>query len=66
MTVTGMYPRILTELERKRVKAFLAKDGEKTMPIVQLAHRCRRSLKELGSDLTLIEQFLQHYRTHGD
>jgi hypothetical protein len=52
---------ILSELERRRIKAFLKADGEKLSAIRGLATRCRQALPRIEEDLELVRQFLQRY-----
>lgn len=52
---------ILSELERRRMKAFLKADGEKVSAVRGLATRCRQNLSHVEDDLRLIREFLQHY-----
>ncbi len=52
---------ILSELERRRIRAFLKGDGEKTSSVRGLATRLRQNVAAVESDLRLIREFLQHY-----
>ena len=52
---------ILSELERRRIRAFLKADGEKVSSVRGLATRLRQNLAGLEGDLKLIREFLQHY-----
>jgi len=56
-----MFTRILTEHERKQIRAFIKADGEKTTGLRVLATRCRQNRKLIESDLALIVEFLKHY-----
>ena len=60
--VIPMFTRILTELERKRAKAYLKADGEKESVIRALASRARRHLPLIRSDLDLLEKLLVTYQ----
>jgi hypothetical protein len=57
-----MFTRILTDLERKRAKAYLKADGEKESVIRALASRARRHLPLIRSDLDLLEKLLVTYQ----
>jgi hypothetical protein len=59
-----MFTRILTDLERRRIRAHIKADGEKASPVTQLATRCRQNLPRIKEDLALIEEFMKHYESH--
>jgi len=59
-----MFSRILTEIERKRVKVYLKADGKKDVNIRQLAMRCRRHLPQIKEDLALLERLITAYESH--
>jgi len=56
-----MFTHILTDLEGKRIRAFIKADGEKGSAIRGLATRSRQYLPRIEEDLALIRKFLQHY-----
>jgi hypothetical protein len=56
-----MFQRILTDLERKAIKAYLKADGEKESVVRALASRARRHLPTIKSDLELLEKLLATY-----
>jgi len=56
-----MFTRILTDLERKKIRAFLKADGEKNVFIRTVASRCRKHLSQINRDLAIIDEFLAHY-----
>jgi hypothetical protein len=56
-----MFTRILTDLERKRIKSYLKADGEKDVNIRQLIMRSRRHIPTIRSDLDLLEKLLATY-----
>jgi hypothetical protein len=56
-----MHTSILSELERKRIRAFTKADGEKSSAMRGLATRSRQSLAKIEEDLALIREFLRHY-----
>jgi len=53
--------RILTDLERKRVKAYLKADGERESVIRALVSRARRHIPTIKSDLDLLDRLLITY-----
>ena len=57
----AMFTHVLTDLERKRIRAFIKADGEKGSAMRGLATRSRRYLPKIEEDLGLIREFLQHY-----
>jgi len=52
---------VLSELERRRIRAFLRADGERTSAIRGLATRCKQNLARIEEDLTLMKQLLERY-----
>jgi hypothetical protein len=58
-----MFTRILTALERKKIKSYLKQDGEKDAHIRVLATYGRRNLPVIKSDLELLDKFLTTYAT---
>jgi len=56
-----MFTRVLTNLERKRVKAYLRTDGERESVIRALASRTRRHLPQIRQDLELLERLMETY-----
>jgi hypothetical protein len=59
-----MNPKILTELERKKIRAYLKADGEKDVYIRQLIFRGKRYLPQIRADLDLLERLVQVYESH--
>jgi hypothetical protein len=59
-----MFSRILTEIERKRIKTYLKQDGERDVNIRQLVMRSRRHLPTIKQDLDLLERLVQAYDSH--
>jgi hypothetical protein len=57
-----MFTRILTDLERRRINAYLRQDGEKEAPIRKIANRARTNLPKIKTDLELLEKLLQTYQ----
>ena len=56
-----MFTRILTEKERRKIKAFIKIDGQKETFMTVLATRCRKHLPQIERDLGLIRQFMATY-----
>ena len=56
-----MFTRILTEIERKRIKAYLRQDGEKAVPVRIIASRAKKFMPAIRSDLELLEKLLATY-----
>lgn len=56
-----MFTRILTDVERKRIRAYLKNDGRKEAPLRMMAYRAKRSLPTIRSDLELLEKLLATY-----
>jgi hypothetical protein len=56
-----LFTRILTDFERKKIKAFLKQDGEKNPPVRKIAMRARRDLPTIKADLDLLEALLRKY-----
>jgi hypothetical protein len=59
-----MFSRILTEIERKRIKNYLKQDGERDVNIRQLVMRSRRHLSTIKQDLMLLEKLVSAYDSH--
>jgi hypothetical protein len=59
-----MNPKILTELERKKVKTYLKADGERDVHVRQLVFLARRSLSQIKQDLELLERLVSAYDSH--
>jgi len=57
-----MFERILTDLERKKLKAYIKADGAKEGVIRGLVSRARRHLPLLKADLGLLEQLMERYK----
>ena len=56
-----MFTRILTDLERRRINAYLRQDGEKEAPIRKIANRARSHMPKIKEDLELLEKLLATY-----
>jgi hypothetical protein len=56
-----MFTRILTEVERKHVRAYLKQDGEKKVEIRKLVSGARKHLLTIRLDLELLERLLATY-----
>jgi hypothetical protein len=57
-----LFQRVLTDLERRRVKAYLKADGEKSSVVRALASRARRYLPVIKEDVELLERLLETYQ----
>ena len=57
---------VLSDLERRRIHAFLKADGERTSAVRGLATRCRQNLPQIEADLKLIRDFLDRYAQEKD
>jgi len=57
-----MFPRILTDLERKRIRTFLKADGHKDVAMRKIASRAKAYLPTIRSDLDLLDQLLKTYQ----
>jgi len=56
-----LFTRLLTDLERKRVRAYLKADGERSSIIRALASRARRYTPQIEEDLRLVKELLETY-----
>ena len=56
-----MFTRILTDLERRRIKTYLKQDGERDVPIRKLVNRGKTFLPQIESDLVLVKDLLERY-----
>jgi hypothetical protein len=59
-----MFTRILTDLERRRIKNYLRADGERGAPIRKIVNRGRSYLPWIKADLDLLEKLLTTYDSH--
>ncbi len=58
-----MFTRVLTDVERRRIKSYLKADGEKETPVRMIAYRAKRYMPIIRSDLDLLEKLLRTYTT---
>jgi hypothetical protein len=56
-----MYSRILTDVERKRVKKYLKTDGRRDSTIRIYVWRAKHYKPQIQSDLTLLEELVTKY-----
>jgi hypothetical protein len=56
-----MFSRILTDLERRRIKTYLKQDGERDDPIRKLVNRGKTYLPQIETDLALVKELLGSY-----
>jgi len=61
-TVLCLNPRILTPLEREKVKAYLKADGEKDVHLRQLIYQSRQHLPTIMQDVALLQKLMKTYR----
>ena len=57
-----MFTRILTDLERKRIKSYLKQDGEKEVPVRNIASRAKKFMPAIRRDLDLLDRLLTTYQ----
>jgi hypothetical protein len=56
-----MFTRILTDLERRRIKTYLKQDGGREAPIRKLVNRGKTFLPQIEADLVLVKELLSAY-----
>jgi hypothetical protein len=56
-----LFTRILTDVERRKIKAWLEKDGEREVAVRKIAYLGKRDLPRIKSDVILLEKFLVTY-----
>lgn len=56
-----MFTRVLTNLERKRIKEYLRTDGERDKAIQNLVYRARKHLPIIEQDIGLLERLVKNY-----
>jgi hypothetical protein len=56
-----MFTRILTDLERKRIRAYLKQDGKRDEAIRKLVNRGKTYAPQIESDLALVRELLVAY-----
>jgi hypothetical protein len=56
-----MFTRILTDFERKHIRAYLRQDGEKKIQVRKVVYGARKHLPTIRSDLELLEELLRAY-----
>jgi len=56
-----MFTRILTDLERRRIRAYLKVDGEKESAIRTIATRANQFLPRIEQDIELLKALLGTY-----
>jgi hypothetical protein len=61
-----MFSRVLTAVERKKIKSYLAQDGEKGGHIRVIATRAKQFVPTIKSDLDLLEKLLETYTRESD
>ena len=56
-----MFTRILTDLERRRIKAYLKQDGERDLAIRKIVNRGKTYLPQIEADLAFVKELLTAY-----
>ena len=56
-----MFTRILTEVERENIKAYLRHDGEKAIQVRKVVYEARKHLPTIQADMELLEKLLGCY-----
>jgi hypothetical protein len=56
-----MFTRILTEVERKHIKAYLKQDGKKEIQIRKVVYGARKHLPTIQTDVDLLRKLLAAY-----
>jgi hypothetical protein len=59
-----MFTRILTEFERKQIRAYLKRDGTKDVVIRMLVSRYRRDKQTIFDDIELLDRLVSTYEKH--
>ncbi len=62
--MSSMNPKVLTDLERKKIKSYLKADGDRDVHIRQLVFLVRRHLPQIKQDLELLESLVSAYDSH--
>ena len=63
-TIVTMFTRVLTDLERRQIRAYLKADGAKQTNIRMIVMRYRRDKQRILDDLKLLDQLLAAYEKH--
>ena len=56
-----MFTRVLTVLERRRIKTYLKQDGEREAAIRKIVNRGKVYLPQIEQDLQLLKELLEAY-----
>lgn len=56
-----MFTRVLTELERRRIREYLRADGERDKAIQNLVYRARKHLPAIKQDADHLGELLRKY-----
>jgi len=59
-----MFQRLLTDLERKRIRSYLKADGERDDAIRTLVSRMKHHGPKIREDLELLERLVKVYESH--
>jgi hypothetical protein len=60
-----LFTRILTDLERERVKEFLRENGRRGVVIRSLMSRTNKHIGKIEADLELLHKLAEKYRKTG-
>ena len=53
--------QLLSDLERRQIREYLKRNGERSLGVRVLVTRCRRHVAKIRADLELIESLLETY-----
>lgn len=56
-----MFTRILTDLERRRIREYLRANGERDKDIQNLVYRMRKYVPTIRQDIDLLEKLAKKY-----
>jgi hypothetical protein len=59
--IEDMFTRILTDLERRRIREYLKADGERDKDIQNLVYRMRKYVPIIRQDIDLLEKLARKY-----
>jgi hypothetical protein len=58
-----MFTRVLTDLERRRIREYLRANGERDSAIQNLVYRTRKYVPTIKHDIDLLERLVKKYDT---
>jgi hypothetical protein len=56
-----MFTRVLTDLERRRIKEYLRANGERDRAIQNVVYRTRKYVPAIKQDIDLLEKLVRKY-----